>query len=197
MAATSALWCAVPNSCAKGRNGLAATRFGIDLHPGRDRRKAAVGIAADLKVRKTGLEVLGGHVVKVIELLGRAAPHLLPTHLGLVPDLLISDGVVKSVCPSFGVVADDVLADACPFGGILRRMGAVGLDVRLILNGNAQAVVGLDIRLDQRRDQVVGKGEIVICEIVFIRIPSRPPLLPDKPKFERIKPFDTPNLNPS
>ena len=63
-----------------------------------------------------------------------------------------------------------MLADMRPFFVIFGRKGVVRLYIRLIFNSNSEAVIGFNIRVRECLKKMIGKGEIVICGIVFVGI---------------------------
>ena len=75
-------------------------------------------------------EMLVGDIVKLKKLLCRTAPTALVcgivlVEIRLVPDLPILDIHIKAVCPSFGIVSDDMLTNDSPFFEIGRRQSVI------------------------------------------------------------------------
>ena len=138
------------------------------------RIKAAGGISADLQMGEFRLQIFGGNVVQLKELLLGSLPAGIVLDLGLViglvPDLPVVQLHVIAVCPSLVIVQDDMLADPRPLCGILGRIDVVRLDRVIVLDGGTQTVKGLDPLLGHSRKEGVGKGEIIGRGIVLVRI---------------------------
>lgn len=68
-----------------------------------------------------------------------------------------------AVRPAFVVVTDDMFADPCPLFGIGGRRGAVGFDLCLIFDGDAEAEERFAPRFVECFHQFVGKGKVIGC----------------------------------
>jgi hypothetical protein len=83
-------------------------------------------------MRKTVLQMLVRDVEKLEKFLCRSAPTALVrgivlVEIGLVPYFPILDIHMEAVCPALGIMANDMLADDCPFFEIGRGEGVIFL----------------------------------------------------------------------
>ena len=113
------------------------------------------------------------HAQKFAELFGGSRPLSVHravgiTAVGLVPDLKVFDIIMMTVRPALVIVADDVLADPCPFRKILRRL-VVKTEISL-LHAGAETVDDIRSAFLDLLDIIVGKRKIVACGIVLVRI---------------------------
>ncbi|OPZ85089.1 MAG: hypothetical protein BWY76_01563 [bacterium ADurb.Bin429] len=115
-------------------------------------------IAADLHVGHLLFNEGGGDAIEVEIAVEGIIPHL-RAHVRLVPDFPVADIVVETIRPALVVVADDVDANLCPFGEILRREGMVL--ARGMLDAGAQPVDDGRARIENGLQVVIGGTEVV------------------------------------
>ena len=98
--------------------------------------------STDLKFRKQTFKMPIGSLIKIIELLRSSCPASAWCRcIILIPDLPILYIVMESICPSFIIVTDDVLAYLCPLLEILRRMDI--MNIRRILDCLTKTIIHL------------------------------------------------------
>ena len=103
--------------------------------------------SADLQVREALVQMIRRGLIELEEISVRTVPgrrhvllpaSVLEAQVRLIPDLPVLDIILEAVCPSFGVVTDDMLAYPGPFLIVLRRNHAIFLAP--FLDGLSQTV---------------------------------------------------------
>ena len=117
-----------------------------------------------------------GDTIKFIELCRSTAPAelvvgVIVIKIRLVPNFPVFDVPMIAVCPSFVVVADDMLTDDRPLVKVLWRQSSVFLAV--MLNAVAEAVENPGSCFQDGLQIFVGNGKIVRVFIIRVRVEIR------------------------